>query len=266
LKKELCVTQDAGQDPEPHMVQGVKESTMKRKNLFLMGSLVAFLCILTSQECLAGVVVEQVVRDREGSPSKVLFYISDYRFRTDHPDGGLTTILNFKEDRLVMIDHRSKSYIEVKLSKWEREVARRLKEQSPGVTPKERKMAVRRTGRTAVINGFQTEQIEILADNELIEENWVTRNEETKEIEKVMDLVAQGFSKDFRLEMKEGREIYEKLKPYGFPILIKDYTMTYGLGGIDRVEVKKMEKKELKEEIFLSPAGYQKIVPEPSKK
>jgi len=239
---------------------------MKRKNLFLMGSLVAFLCILTSQECLAGVVVEQVVRDREGSPSKVLFYISDYRFRTDHPDGGLTTILNFKEDRLVMIDHRSKSYIEVKLSKWEREVARRLKEQSPGVKPKERKMAVRRTGRTAVINGFQTEQIEILADNELIEENWVTRNEETKEIEKVMDLVAQGFSKDFRLEMKEGREIYEKLKPYGFPILIKDYTMTYGLGGIDRVEVKKMEKKELKEEIFLSPAGYQKIVPEPSKK
>lgn len=196
----------------------------------------------------------------------MLLYISDYRFRTDHPDGGLTTILNFKEDRLVMIDHRSKSYIEVELSKWEREIARRLKEQSPGVKPKERKTAVRRTGRTAVINGFQTEQIEILADNELIEENWVTRNDETKEIEKVMDLVAQGFSKDFRLEMKEGREIYEKLKPYGFPILIKDYTMTYGLGTIDRVEVKKMEKKELKEEIFLPPAGYQKIVPEPSKK
>jgi hypothetical protein len=42
--------------------------------------------------------------------------------------------------------------------------------------------------------------------------------------------------------------------------------MTYGLGAIDRVEVKKMEKKELKEEIFLPPAGYQKIVPEPSKK
>ena len=228
--------------------------------------LIAVLLLEVHGEGLAGVVVEQVVRDREGSPSKVLFYISDYRFRTDHPDGGLTTILNFKEDRLVMIDHRSKSYIEVKLSKWEREVARRLKEQSPGVRPEERKMAVRRTGRTAVINGFQTEQIEILADNELIEENWVTRNEETKEIEKVMDLVAQGFSKDFRLEMKEGREIYEKLKPYGFPILIKDYTMTHGLGAIDRVEVKKMEKKELKEGIFLPPAGYQKIVPEPSKK
>jgi hypothetical protein len=244
----------------------IKEIMMKKRTLFFLMLLIAVLLLEVHGECLAGVVVEQIERDREGSPSKVLLYISDYRFRTDHPDGSLTTILNFKEDRLVMIDHRSKSYIEVKLSKWEREVARRLKEQSPGVKPEERKMAVRRTGRTAVINGFQTEQIEILADNELIEENWVTRNEETKEIEKVMDLVAQGFSKDFRLEMKEGREIYEKLKPYGFPILIKDYTMTYGLGAIDRVEVKKMEKKELKEEIFLPPAGYQKIVPEPSKK
>ena len=50
---------------------------MKGKNLFLMGLLVVFLSILTSQECLAGVVVEQIVRDREGTPSKVLLYFSE---------------------------------------------------------------------------------------------------------------------------------------------------------------------------------------------
>jgi len=239
---------------------------MKRKNLFLMGLLVIFLSVFVFQECLAGVVVEQLMRDREGSPSKVVLYFSDHRFRTDHPGGGLTTILNFKEDQLVMIDHRSKNYIEVKLSQWEREVARRLKQESPGVRPKERKIVVRKTGQTAAINGFQTEQIMVLAGGVLVEENWVTRDVEMKEVEQVMDRVAQGFIKDFRLEMKEGREIYEKLKPHGYPILIKDYTMTYGLGAIDRVEVKKVEKKELKDEIFLPPAGYQKIVPEPERK
>ena len=228
--------------------------------------LVLFILFWMFQECMAGVVVEQMVRDRDGGPSKALLYFSDYRFRTDHEEGGLTTIMDFKEDRLLMIDHRSRSYVEVKLSQWEREVARRLKQEMPGVKPKERKIVVRKTGRTALINGFQTEQIEILAEDELIEENWVTRNVEMKEIEIVMDRVAQGFSKDFRLEMKEGREIYEKLKLYGFPILIKDYTMTYGLGAINRVEVKKMEKRELKDEVFLPPAGYQKIVPEPGKK
>jgi hypothetical protein len=178
----------------------------------------------------------------------------------------MSTIMDFKEDRLVMIDHESKRYVEVKLSQWEKEVARRLKRESPGVKPKEKKIVVRKTGKTAVINGFQTEQIEILADGELIEENWVTRDVEMKEIEKVMDRVAQGFSKDFQREMKEGREIYEKLKPYGFPILIKDHMIAYGLGAIDRVEVKKIEKKELKDEVFLPPAGYQKIIPETSKK
>jgi hypothetical protein len=81
-----------------------------------------------------------------------------------------------------------------------------------------------------------------------------------------MDRVAQVFSKHLRHEMEEGQEIHEKLKPFGFPVLIKDYTMTYGLGAIDRVEVKKIEKKELKEEVFLPPPGYQKIVPDPSKR
>ena len=115
------------------------------------------------------------------------------------------------------------------------------------------------------LSAFQTEQVEILAGGELIEENWVTRDVEMKDIEPVMDRVARVFSKDFRREMKEGREIYEKLKSFGYPVLIKDYTMTYGLGAIDRVEVKKIEKKEFKEDIFLPPPDYQRIVPKPSK-
>ncbi len=215
---------------------------------------------------VAGVVVEQVVRDSDRIPSKAVLYLSDYRFRTDHQERGMTTILDFKGDRLLMIDHRSKSYVEVKLSEWEREVAKRLKKEFPGIKPKARKIVVRKTGKTAVVNGFQTEHVEVFADDELIEEDWVTRDVDLEEIQTVMDRAAQGLSKDFRREMKESREIYEKVKPYGFPILVKDHAITYGLRAIDRVEVKKVEKKELKDDVFLPPAGYQKIVPEPSKK
>ena len=81
-----------------------------------------------------------------------------------------------------------------------------------------------------------------------------------------MDQVAQDFSKQFWLEMKEGREIYEQLKFYGFPILIKDHTLTYGLRAIDVLEIKRLEKRELKDEIFLPPTGYQRIIPKTSKK
>ena len=94
----------------------------------------------------------------------------------------------------------------------------------------------------------------------------MTRDVAMKEIEKVMDRLAQGFSRDFQREMREGREIYEKLKPYGFPILVKDYATAYGLGAIDRVEVKKVEKRELRDDVFLPPAGYQRVIPESGKK
>jgi hypothetical protein len=239
---------------------------MRRRDSVGWGSVVIFIMFLLFRECLAGVAIEQVMRDGEGNASKVFITFSENKFRTDHPGGGMTTIIDFQGDRMVMIDHRSKQYVEIRFSQWEKEVSERLKKSAPGTKAKSRKILVKRTGETAILNGFQTEKVEILADGKLVEENWVTRDVEMKEIEKVMDRVAQGFSKEFRSEMKEGREIYEKLKPYGFPILIKDYSMTHGLGGIDALEVKKLEKKELKDEVFLPPSGYQRIVPEPSKK
>lgn len=239
---------------------------MKRIALIIQGMMIIFSLIFLSQECIAGVVIEQVIKNMEGRASTVFLYFSENQFRTDHPEGGLTTIMDFKSDRMVMVDHRSKSYAETKLSQWEKEVAKRLKKELPNIKAKQRKILVRKTDETTIINGFRTEKIQILADGELIEENWVTRDVDMEEIGKMMERIAQGFSKDFRSETKEGREIYEKLKPFGFPILIKDYTITYGLKAIDVLEVKKIERKELKDEVFSPPNGYERIIPELPKK
>jgi hypothetical protein len=237
-----------------------------KKKCALGWGFIPILLILMFQECLAGVVIDQVVRDREGNASKVIIYYSENRFRSDHPDGGLTTMIDFKEDRMVMIDHLSKHYVEVQFSQWEREVAERLKKSVPDTQPKSRKIVIKKTGETPTLNGFGTEKVQIFADGELIEENWVTRDISLKEVEKVIDKVALGFSKEFKTEMKEGREIYEKIKAFGFPILIKDYSITQGLGGVDVLEVKKIEKRELQDEVFLPPKGYQRILPDSSKK
>jgi hypothetical protein len=238
---------------------------MKKKCASGLG-FIPILLILMFQECLAGVVIDQVVRDREGNGSKVIVYYSENRFRSDHPDGGLTTVIDFKEDRMVMIDHFSKQYVEVKFSQWEKEVAQRLKKSAPGPQPKSRKIVIKKTGETSTVNGFGTEKVQIFADGELIEENWVTRDLSLEEVENVMDKVALGFSKEFKTEMREGREIHEKIKSFGFPILIKDYSITQGLGGVDVLEVKKIEKRELQDKVFLPPKGYQRILPDSSKK
>jgi hypothetical protein len=230
------------------------------------GWIAALFSMFIFQESFAGVAVEQLMRDREGNASHVFLYFSETKFRTDHPDGGLTMMIDFEGDRMVMVDHPSKCYVEIQFSLWEKEVAEKLKKSVPGIKPNTRKIDVKRTGETAIINSFRTVKVQVFADGELIEEHWVTRDLEMRDVEKVMEKVALSFSKEFKTEMKEGREIYEKLRPYGYSVLIKDYSIAYGVGGMNVLEVLKAEKRELKEEIFLPPAGYRRIVPGPSGK
>ena len=237
---------------------------MKRKISIVTGITLFF--IFGLQDSFAGVVIEQVMKDREGRPSKVLLHFSEDQFRTDHPESGQTTIIDFRDDRIVLVDHPSKSYVDVRFSQWEKEITQRLKKSTPEVKPKARKITVRKTGETATLSGFSTVKVEVWADGKLIEENWMTRDIEMKDVERVMEKVATRFSKEFKSEMKEGREIYGKLKPYGFPILVKDYTMSYGLGAIEVLEVKKFERKDLNEEVFSAPKGYRRIFPEPMRK
>jgi len=239
---------------------------MKKIALVSWGLMAILLFIGMVQVALAGVVVEQLMRDREGVASKVVLYFSGERMRTDDEEGRLTTILDFRAGRMMMIDHRSKNYIDIKYSQWKKEVTEQLRKEFPYVKTKKRKVDVRKTGETAIIDGFRTEKIQVWLDGGLVEEDWVTKDVDMAEVDKMMAKVVKEFSKDFRSGIPEGREIYEKLQPHGFPILVIDYTLAYGLGPINVLEVKKLEKRELEDEIFLPPKDYQQIIPAPSKK
>jgi hypothetical protein len=215
---------------------------------------------------VAGTVIEQQVKDREERATQVTLYFSENQLRTDHPESGLTTILDFKIDQIILIDHRSKNFLSMKFSQWEKETAKQLKKSNPSVQPKERIITVRNFGETATINGFKTEKVQVLADGELIEEHSMTKDINMNDVDQVLEKAAQGFSKELGSELKEGREIHQKLKSYGFSILVKDYAVTSGGKAVDILEVKKIERKELNKETFLPPAGYERVVPPPVKK
>ncbi len=225
-----------------------------------------FSILFSNQVCWGGLVIEELHRDIEGRMERVIRSFSQDRFRTDYPEGHVSTIIDFKEDRMVMIDHSSRNYVEIKFSQWEKEVAAKLKQSAPGYKTKTRKITVKSTGEKAMINGFQTEKVEIWADEELVEENWMTRDVDLREVEKVMEKIARSFSKEFKIEMKEGRQIYDQLKSYGIPILVKDYMISYGLAPVTVMEVRTIVEKDLGEEVFSPPSGYQRILPEVLKK
>ena len=236
------------------------------KKRIVMISVVLVILFPWIHRSVAGTVIEQQVKDREERATQVTLYFSENQLRTDHPESGLTTILDFKNDQIILIDHRSKNYLSMKFSQWEKETARQLKKGNPSVQPKERIITVRSFGETATINGFKTEKVQVLADGELIEEHSMTKDINMNDVDQVLEKAAQGFSKELRSELKEGREIHQKLKFYGFSILVKDYAVTSGGKAVDILEVKKIERKELNKETFLPPAGYERVIPPPVKK
>ncbi len=224
------------------------------------------LLLLMVQLAMAGTVIEQQVKERDERPTQVILYFSGSQLRTDHPESGMATILDFKNDQIVLIDHRSKNYLSMKLSQWEKQTAMQLKKGNPAGQPKERVITVRSLGEIAMVNGYKTEKVQVLADGEVIEEHSMTKDIDMNEVDRIMEMAAQGLSTEVRSQLKEGREIHRKLKPYGFSIRVRDYTISQNTGGVDTLEVKKIERKELKPEVFQPPASYQKITPPPVKK
>ena len=233
---------------------------MKKNTLRILAGLAILL--LAAQRSHAGVVIDQRVKDREGHATQVILYCSGTQLRTDHLESGLTTIIDLKGDRIILIDHPSKNYLSMQLSAWEREMARELKKSQPPLQPVERIITVRRFGETATLNGFKTEKVQVLAGTELIEEHWMTRDVDMSEVDQVMEKASLGFSKEFRSELKEGQEIQKRLKPYGFSILVRDYTVNPRLRSVDVLEIKKIEQKDLKEEVFSPPSGYERVMPQ----
>jgi len=238
---------------------------MMNSRIPMVGSSLTVLLLMV-QLSMAGTVIEQQVKDRDERPTQVILYFSGNQLRTDHPESGMATILDFKNDQIVLIDHRSKNYLSMKLSQWEKQTAIQLKKDNPAGQPKERVITVRGLGEIAMVNGYKTEKVQVLADGEVIEEHSMTKDIDMNEVDRIMEIGAQGLSTEARSQLKEGREIHRKLKPYGFSIRVTDYTTTTDRKGIDVLEVKKIERKELKPEVFQPPAGYQKITPPPAKK
>jgi hypothetical protein len=108
---------------------------MKKIALIICTTLVTLLPMPISY---AGVVIDQRVKDREGKATHVILYCSGTQLRTDHMESGLTTIMDFKGDRIILIDHPSKNYLSMKLSVWEKEIAKQLKKDPPPLRPKDR--------------------------------------------------------------------------------------------------------------------------------
>lgn len=228
---------------------------MRRGRFIICGLVVVGMLFPFGGTVIAGTVIDQDMTDVWGKKSGLLLYYSKKRLRIDQKDGKLSTIMDFKKDRIVILDHTTKSYIAYPLSSWGEQVSKKI---APQEKHPKRKIRVESTGEEAEINGFKTKQIQVFINGVLFQDIWVTQD---VDLEEMLGVIKKGMGRPSGLsreEMEEKEEIYKKVKETGFPILTTEYRQVFGKTLKDITEVKRIVTQNLDSRLFAPPKGYTK--------
>ena len=232
-----------------------KEIIMMRKRAVFCGLAVLTMLVLPETVCKAGTVIDQDMIDQWGKETGSVLFYSKKRLRIDQKDGKLSTIMDFKKDRIVILDHVSKSYIEYPFSTWEELVSQQIGTQKER---KKREIRVESTGAEKEINGFKTIQINVFMDDFLTQDNWVTKDVDLDDMLRTLKQSVDRLSGISEAEREENEEIYQNVKKWGFPILTTEYRRFSGETLKEVTEIKSIETRKLGNDIFTPPKQYRK--------
>ncbi|MBW2057676.1 MAG: DUF4412 domain-containing protein [Deltaproteobacteria bacterium] len=224
-----------------------------RDRLIALGLVALVLSILPAFPAGGGTFIDQDTIDIWGRKQGLVLYYSKGRLRIDQKDGRLSTIMNFAENRIVVLDHLSKSYVEYPLSRWKRRVSQRMKGTG---SYQRREVRVEPTGQEKVINGFRTRRIRVMIGGVLFQESWVTRDVELGDMLRAIRKGAGTPSGLSKAQMEEKEEIYEKVSQWGFPILTVEYRILSGKTLTETTEVNAIATRKLGNRLFTPPKGY----------
>lgn len=216
----------------------------------------AILCMLTLRKGTvhAGTVIDQEMTDIWGKRSGTVLFYAKKRLRIDQKDGILSTIIDFRKDRILVLDHGSRSYVDYPFSTWEKLISQTRRAQKH---PKRRRIRVEPAGTERNINGFRTALIRVFADDVLTQETWVTQDVDMEDmLETIKESVDRLTSIPKTGEWEENQEIYRQIKKWGFPILTIEYRRYAGKTLKEITEVMGIQQKRLDRHLFDVPAGY----------
>ncbi len=228
-----------------------KGTIMKKKRFIIWGLVIVGMFILSEGAVKAGTVIDQEMTDIWGKQGGSLLFYSKKKLRIDQKDGRLSTIMDFKNDQIVILDHASKSYVEYPFSLWEKQVSQKIEPRNR----QKREIRVEPTGAEKHVNGFMTRQIQIFIDGVLFQDTWVTQDVDLEEMLETIKEVSR-LSSSSKADVKEKEEIYQRIKKWGFPIFTTEYRRFSGKTLTEITEVKGIKTRNLGSDVFTPPRGY----------
>ncbi|MBI5207537.1 MAG: DUF4412 domain-containing protein [Candidatus Firestonebacteria bacterium] len=232
------------------------------KNLVFQIFILIFIFFVSLTSIYSGTIIEQ----SEGSSNfdkiiTTIVYFSANNMRTDDPENKATTISLLGEDIGYYISHKKKSYLKYKLSERFKNLSNtqmKDNENNHEELPPKRKIDIKKTDEKKTINGFKVVKINIMANNELIEEDWVTNDMDMTEVKNIIEKLKKQ-NPNVQYQNSEEYEITKAIENYGFPILSKRYSIFLDEKVEDFIEIKKIEKKNLKNNVFAPPSEYKEV-------
>lgn len=240
----------------------------------------------STQISLSGIVMQQVRYERGSSDKQTgNIMIQDNKLRFNDLDSNYSSIIDIDNDRVILIDHSSKTYISTSLNEYLSEVEKKKKQMEEDMKnhlsalppdqqetvkelmkknklnseqQKRSKLNIRKTDMTSKIAGEDAVKYEIYIDGKLNEEIWITeradiRNEmdftKVSDMMKKFKLMGNTTTAENLLHVDEYAELFEK----GFPIK----TVDHSFGKVIYVEeVTDIKTEEIEEDEFQPRKDY----------
>ncbi len=205
----------------------------------------------------ADTVMEQketvYVDGQEKANMKTVMTYGEGYMRSDTPKMNASMIMNFKADKVYMIQHANKGYIEAPISML-MGMADSKEKSAPkaAATP-----AFKKTGKKEKINGFACEQLLVTSSDGASMEVWVTKAINNKKITEVYKKLMK-FGATQNPQASERSKSMEEVLNSGFPI------RTVETRGNQKhiMEVTAVKEKKSNPATALPPKGYSPMSPQ----
>lgn len=253
---------------------------------YLIVIITLFLLTVSTQISLSGIIMQQV-RYEKGSSEKQTgnIMIQNNKLRFNDLDSNYSSIIDIKNDKIILIDHNRKTYISTSINEYLSEVEKKkrqmekdMKNHLSSLPPDQQetvkelmkknhlnsehqgrsKIDVRKTDLVSKIAGEEAEKYEIYIDGKLNEEIWITKRADLRseidfaEISKMIKnfkLMGNTTTADNLLHVDEYTELFEK----GFPVKSVDHSF----GKVVYIEeVTDIKTEEFQEEKFQPQSDY----------
>lgn len=175
--------------------------------------------------------------------------------RTDIPDAQTSSLMNFAADKMYLLHHGQKMYMEMVISTMKAQLQQMLAR--AGQNKDKSTLTVKETGERKKIAGFESEKLVIMNGGKPSGEIWITKEIKDKD---VFDVYRRFFELTGSQGAKPGEDLIaglQKAITLGFPMKISIKTNS---GDAVEQEVTSVTQKEVKAEAFLPPKDYKKMV------